>query len=105
MADSNHPNPPDPSRIMAQRNAAFAAALILTGVVICAGKALEVFPRRNAEIYRQQNAAILAGYSTLQHALSDSQSALLPTQATLRHTEDALRNTQEALRLAQRPSR
>jgi hypothetical protein len=105
MADSNTSNPPDCSRIISQRNAAFAAALILTAIVICAGRALEVFPHRNAEIYREQNAAILAGYATLQHALSDSQSALLQTQATLRHTQDALRNTQEALRLAQRPSR
>jgi hypothetical protein len=101
MADSIDRDSSDLPRIAAQRNAAFAAALVLTGVVICAGWALEQFPRRNAEIYRLQNAALLSGDEALKHDLIGTQAALLQTQAALRETQAALRNTQEALRLAE----
>jgi len=93
------------SRVAAQRNAAFAASLVLIGVVICAGWALEQFPHRNAEIYRLQNAALVSSDEALKHELIETQGALLQTQAALRETQAALRNTQEALRLAQRTAR
>lgn len=108
MADPKHPDGASRSalpRVVAQRNAAFAAALVLTGVVILAGKALEEFPKRNAEIYRLQNADILAGDAALKHTLIGTQDALLQTQAALVQTQAALKNTQDALRLAQRAPR
>jgi hypothetical protein len=104
MADQNNPNGSirsDLSRLAAQRNAAFAASLLMAAVVICAGRALEVFPKRNAEVYRLQNAELLAQFNTVQKALSETQGALRQTQAALLETQAALRNTQQALRLNQ----
>jgi CII-binding regulator of phage lambda lysogenization HflD len=97
--------PSDLARIAAQRNAAVAVVLLLTGAVICAGWALEVFPRRTAAAYGGENASLRAGLSATEKALSDTQKTLVSTQAALGNTEQALANTQEALKQAQKSSR
>jgi hypothetical protein len=101
MADkdkSNGSNQSELPRLVAQRNAAFAASLLMAAVVVCAGWALEVFPKRNAEVYRSQDAALLSQYNSMQRALTDTQGALRQAQAALLQTEVALRNTQQALK-------
>jgi hypothetical protein len=98
MTPSSHPNQSFESRLIAQRNAAIAAAFLLAVVVVCAGWALERFPRRNAEIYRLQTAALSADLVATQQALSGTQKALVETQHALSQTELALRNTQQAQR-------
>lgn len=102
MPPLKNADPADLDRVMAQRNAAFAAAFLLTGVVICAGWALEVFPRRNAEVYRLENASLSSGLVAAQQALAGTQRDLAQTQEALKQTEEALRNTQEAIRLEQK---
>jgi hypothetical protein len=104
MADLPESGPSELSRLAAQRNAAIAAAIFLTGVLICAGWALETYPRRKAEVYRLDNAALRDGYFAMQKelknaqlGLSNNQAALVEAQKALRITQEALKNTEEAL--------
>jgi uncharacterized protein HemX len=101
MTEPTSSPPSDYCRLAAQRNAAFASALLLTAVLICAGWTIEVHLRRNAEIYRAENAALHAGIDLNRQALAANQGSLLQTQETLKRTEGALRQTQEALRETQ----
>jgi ABC-type transport system involved in cytochrome bd biosynthesis fused ATPase/permease subunit len=84
-----------------QRNAAFAAALFLAAVLVCAGWALEVFPRRNAEAFRGENEYLRATLTRDEKALVNAQSELRQTQGALLEAERALGQTQAALTDAQ----
>jgi hypothetical protein len=92
------------SRLIAQRNAALLAVLFLVGVVVCAGWALEVFPRRNAEVYRLEDASLRSDLNSNQQALLGTQEALGRTEGALRETQTALANAQDALKRSQRSS-
>jgi hypothetical protein len=98
MTPSSQTNQGDLSRLIAQRNAAIAAVFLLSAVVVCAGWALERFPRRNAELYRMQTAAMSSDLVATQQALSGTQKALVEAQHALTQTELALRNTLDAQR-------
>jgi|SRR5580698_9662737 hypothetical protein len=94
-------NSPDVPRITAQRNAAFAAAVLLTGVLACAGWALEVFPGRTAKTLGAENISLRSDLRAAQVALGDTQRSLVGTQEALTNTQLALANTQAALARAQ----
>jgi septal ring factor EnvC (AmiA/AmiB activator) len=95
MADPNDPRTPDVSRLAAQRNAAVAAAFLLTGVLICAGWALENIPRREAAANRKEIIFLHA-------RLTGTEQALRSAEAALRQAEEALTRTEQALTEARR---
>jgi hypothetical protein len=85
------------ARLIAQRNAACAVVILLTLVLVCACWALEVFPRRNAEVYRIENSSLRTQYFAMQKALRDANAGILETQAALVETRKALKQTEDAL--------
>jgi hypothetical protein len=94
-------NSPDVTRVAAQRNAAFVAAVLLTGIIGCAGWALEVFPGRTARTLGAENLSLRSDLKATQVALGDTQRSLVAAQEALRNTQAALANTQAALARAQ----
>ena len=85
---------PELIRLTAQRNTAFAAALLLGCIVICAGWALEAIPKRNADEIASNQQMI----ATLRKDLTVAQQAIRNVEGDLKHTQDALAETEKALK-------
>jgi len=83
------PPSPDPSRLVAQRNAAVAAAFLLALVLVGAGYALEVMPQRAAARAQGQLQELRAEVAGLRAALAHNQRAFEEVARALAQSQPA----------------